>query len=80
LYSPNDGGKASLKQTIVGLENGKYTLSAMVKLMPHLDPSFSEGSAKMIVSQPGKENVEVTIEPKLINPDGPLKEKWNADE
>ncbi len=80
LYSPNDGGKASLKQTIVGLENGKYTLSAMVKLMPHLDPSFSGGSAKMIVSQPGKENVEVTIEPKLINPDGPLKEKWNADE
>ncbi|WP_445486986.1 TIM-barrel domain-containing protein [Niallia sp. 03133] len=80
LYSPNEGGKASSKQTIIGLQNGEYTVSSMVKLMPHLDPSFSGGAAKLIVSQPGKEKVEVTIEPKLKNPDGPAKQKWEADD
>ncbi|WP_141434001.1 TIM-barrel domain-containing protein [Bacillus sp. 03113] len=80
LYSPNEGGKASSKQTIVGLKNGKYTISSMVKLMPHLDPSFSGGVAKMIISQPGKEDVEVTITPKLKDPDGPVKQKWTADD
>ncbi|WP_342767262.1 TIM-barrel domain-containing protein [Bacillus taeanensis] len=80
LYSPNSSGKVSSKQTIVGLEDGQYTVAAMVKLMPHLDPSFSGGVAKMIISQPGKEKVEVTIKPQLKDPDGPLKEMWNADE
>ncbi|MGG3571040.1 TIM-barrel domain-containing protein [Bacillus gobiensis] len=80
LYSPNEGGKVSSKQTIVELKDGEYKVSAMAKLMPHLDPSFSGGVAKMIVSQPGKENVEVTIEPNLKDPDGPVKQKWNADD
>ncbi|WP_445505412.1 TIM-barrel domain-containing protein [Niallia sp. 03091] len=80
LYSPNEGGKASSKQTIVGLKNGEYTVSSMVKLMPHLDPSFSGGVAKLIISQPGKEKVEVDIDPKLKDPDGPAKQKWTADD
>ncbi|WP_335958150.1 TIM-barrel domain-containing protein [Halalkalibacter kiskunsagensis] len=80
LYSPDEGGKVSSKQTIVGLKDGDYTVSAMTKLMPHLDPTFTDGIAKVIVSQPGKEKVEVTIEPNLKDPDGPKKEKWNADE
>ncbi|UOK56327.1 carbohydrate-binding protein [Bacillus sp. OVS6] len=80
LYSPNEGGKASSKQTIVGLKDGEYTVSAMAKLMPHLDPSFAGGVAKMIVSQPGKEKIEVKIEPNLKDPNGPVKQKWSADE
>ncbi|MBT2723740.1 TIM-barrel domain-containing protein [Bacillus sp. ISL-46] len=78
LYSPNDGGKASSKQTVSGLKNGKYTVSSMVKLMPHLDPSFAGGVAKMIVSQPGKEKVEVTLQPNLKDPNGPVKQKYDA--
>jgi alpha-glucosidase len=80
LYSPDKGGKVSSKQTIVGLKDGEYTVSAMGKLMPHLDPTFTGGIAKLIVSEPGKEKVEVKIEPNLKDPDGPEKEKWNADE
>ncbi|MFS0637879.1 TIM-barrel domain-containing protein [Mesobacillus foraminis] len=80
LYSPNPDGKASLKQTVAGLEDGTYTVSAMAKLMPHLDPNFEGGVAKIIVSQPGKEDVEVEIQPTLKDPDGPIKQKWNAED
>jgi alpha-glucosidase len=80
LYSPNEGGKVTSKQTIVGLKDGEYTVSAMAKLMPHLDPAFTGGVAKMIVSQPGQEKIEVNIEPNLKDPNGPIKQKWNADE
>lgn len=80
LYSPNLEGKASSKQTIVGLKEGDYTVSVMAKLMPHLDPTFEGGVAKMIVSQPGKEKVEVKIDPNLKDSNGPVKQKWNADE
>ncbi|AYA76393.1 hypothetical protein DOE78_13585 [Bacillus sp. Y1] len=80
LYSPNLEGKASSKQTIVGLKEGDYKVSVMAKLMPHLDPTFEGGVAKMIVSQPGKEKVEVKIDPNLKDPNGPVKQKWNADE
>jgi alpha-glucosidase len=80
LYSPNEGGKVTSKQTIVGLKDGEYTVSAMAKLMPHLDPAFTGGVAKMIVSQPGQEKIEMNIEPNLKDPNGPIKQKWNADE
>ncbi|AIQ14286.1 TIM-barrel domain-containing protein [Paenibacillus durus] len=65
LYSPDAGGKATSQQKITSLKNGHYTLSAMVKLMPHTDPTFAGGTAKMVISQPGKDDVAVNITPSL---------------
>ncbi|NJJ41136.1 TIM-barrel domain-containing protein [Paenibacillus apii] len=79
LYSPDAGGKAVSQQRITSLKNGHYTLSAMVKLMPHTDPTFAGGKAKLVISQPGKDDVTVNITPSLkdgVPSTG--KAKWDA--
>ncbi|MFT8315712.1 MAG: TIM-barrel domain-containing protein [Clostridium sp.] len=68
-YFPSPG-EATISQKITGVADGKYRVTAMVKLMPHLDSTFSTPGSlcEMKVTQPGADPVVKNIVPKVIDP------------